>query len=265
MLGRRPDGTLASDLPAIRRFMPFVSPRRNGAVVYAAQRANIEQTLVWLDELNAERADSPKLTLFHVVLWAIARTLGERPKVNRFISGSRVWQRDGIWLSASAKMAFDDDAAIITVKRRLEPTVTVTEVAERITAPIRDGRAGKKTTSDTEMGLLLRLPVFLVRIIMALLRKADDWGLMPGAMIRADPLFCSVFIANLGSIGIDSAQHHLWEWGNCPIFCVIGRIQPGPDGRFVELRWTYDERICDGFYAARSLEIMRRYIENPTG
>lgn len=265
MFGRRPDGTLVPDLPAMRRFMPFITPRRGGSLVYAAQRAQIEGTLQWIDALNAERGDAPRVTLFHVVLWAIARTLGERPRVNRFVSASRIWQREGIWLSASAKKALNDDAPLMTVKRRFEPDVSVVEVTDLITRPIREGRAGKKSTSESEMDVLMRLPVFAVRLVMAAGRALDRWGLMPASMIEADPLFCSVFVANLGSVGIDSAYHHLWEWGNCPIFCVIGRIQRGPDGRFVELRWTYDERICDGFYAAHSLEHMRRYIEKPTG
>jgi hypothetical protein len=83
-------------------------------------------------------------------------------------------------------------------------------------------------------------------------------------MIDGDPLFCSVFVANLGSVGLDAGYHHLWEHGNCPIFCVIGRVRPGASGRrVVTLKWTYDERIEDGLYCARALERLRELLESP--
>ena len=40
------------------------------------------------------------------MLRAIALVLAERPRLNRFTAGGRVWQRDGIWLSFSAKLRF---------------------------------------------------------------------------------------------------------------------------------------------------------------
>jgi hypothetical protein len=78
------------------------------------------------------------------------------------------------------------------------------------------------------------------------------------------PLNASVFVANLGSVGLEAGYHHLWEHGNCPIFCVIGRVKPGPAGaRVATLKFSYDERIEDGLYCARSLERLRELIERP--
>ncbi len=76
-------------------------------------------------------------------------------------------------------------------------------------------------------------------------------------------MFASAFVANLGSVGLDAGYHHLWEYGSIPIFCVVGRVKPGPAGRIVTLKWSYDERIEDGLYCARSLEILRELIEAP--
>jgi hypothetical protein len=83
-------------------------------------------------------------------------------------------------------------------------------------------------------------------------------------MIDSDPLYTSVFVANLGSVGLEAGYHHLWQHGNCPIFCVIGRVKPGPDGgRVATLKFTYDERVEDGLYCARSLDRLRELIEHP--
>jgi hypothetical protein len=264
MFGRRPDASLVRDLPAIRRFMPFVSPRRNESLVYFAQDLDVEAAFAFLEQRNRERPPERPLTLFHLLLRAVARTMAERPRLNRFTAGGRVWQRDGVWLSFSAKLRFDLDAPILTVKRRFPEGESLDEMADGLLSGLREGRSGRPSTSDKEMGLLLRLPPALVRLLLRLVRAIDGLGLLPRAMIDSDPLYCSAFVANLGSVGLEAAYHHLWEWGTCPIFCVIGRVRPGPDGRRVlTLKWTYDERVEDGFYCARALEHLGRMLEKP--
>ncbi len=264
MFGRRPDATLVRELSAVRRFMPFISPRRNESVVYFEHTLDAESALAYLDQLNASRPPERSITFFHLVLHGLMTIFHERPRLNRFVAGGRLWQRDGIWLSFSAKRAFDDDAPILTVKQRVEPTDSLPEMVDAIYEKLNAGRAGKKTTSDSEMDLLLRLPVPLIRAAMWLAHRADALGLLPAGMIHGDPLYASAFVANLGSVGLDAGYHHLWEHGNCPIFCVIGRITPDAAGRRrVTLKYTYDERIEDGLYCARTLERLRERLEHP--
>lgn len=264
MFSRRPDADLAEGLPAIRRFMPFISTRRNESLVYFAQDVEVEAALAFVSARADVRAQDPPLTLFHLVLRAIARVLHERPRLNRFTAGGRVWQRDGVWISFSAKQRMDDDAPIITLKRRVDPDESLVEMVERIHAGLRAGRSGRKTASDREMALLLRLPPFLVRAAVGLARLANELGLLPRKMIEGDPMFASVFVANLGSVGLEAGYHHLWEYGTIPLFCVMGRIKPGPQGRrTVTLKWTFDERVEDGLYCARCLDRLHELLANP--
>ena len=120
--------------------------------------------------------------------------------------------------------------------------------------------------------MLLALPTFLTAWFVALARRLDAFGLLPAAMIRSDPLFASVFIANLGSIGMDAGFHHLYEWGNIPIFITVGqrttRLTPGADGgveqrEMLTLRYTFDERVEDGLYCLRALGTLKDLLENP--
>lgn len=264
MFGRRPDAELVRDLSAVRRFMPFISPRRNESVVYFSHTLDVERTLVYLDKLNADRPPERPITFFHLVLHGLMLLFHERPRLNRFVAGGRLWQRDGIWISFSAKRAFDDDSPILTVKQRIDPTHSIPEMVDTILEKLGSGRAGNKTTSDTEVDLLLRLPVPVIRAALWLAHAADSLGLLPAGMIHSDPLYASAFVANLGSVGLEAAYHHLWEHGNCPVFCVIGRIAPDASGRrHVTLKYTYDERIEDGLYCARSIEKLRERLENP--
>jgi hypothetical protein len=84
---------------------------------------------------------------------------------------------------------------------------------------------------------------------------------MPGAMIHGDPLFSSMFVANVGSIGMDAPFHHLYEWGNIPLFCSVGRERA--DG-VLPLRFTFDERIEDGLYCLKALERLQQMLEDPS-
>jgi len=264
MFGHRPDATLVRDVGAVRRMMQYISPRRSEALVYYAQAVAIGPAQRWLAELNGARgAGADRITLFHLVLWAIGRTIHERPRLNRFTAGGRLWQRDGIWLSFSAKKAFADDAPIMTIKRAFDPEAALADFVAGIHPPLKAGRAGELSASEKEISLLLRLPGPILKLVLWTGGLLDRWGLLPGAMIRPDPLFCSVFVANLGSVGLDAGYHHLWEWGTCPIFCVMGRIRQTADGPRMTLKYTYDERIADGFYAGRCLERVKAIIEAP--
>ena len=100
ILRDRPDGTRVRDLPRLRRIMPFIMPRRADAVVYFEQRLDLSRTQDYLARWNADPA-RPRLTLFHLWLAAAARTLHDRPRVNRFVAGQRLWQRNAVEIAIS--------------------------------------------------------------------------------------------------------------------------------------------------------------------
>ena len=89
--------------------------------------------------------------------------------------------------------------------------------------------------------------------------------------MRDDPFFASLFLANLGSVGLSDTFHHLYEYGTVSIFGVVGTVRPtlvpvrgGTVVReLLSVRWTLDERVNDGFYAARSLRIAQDVLEDP--
>jgi len=265
MFGKRPDATLVRDLNAMRRFMPYVSPRRNDSLFFMNQDIRVDAAFEFLEKQNRERPKQRPITLFHLYLRACSMALLRRPGVNRFVKAGRLWQRDGVWITFSAKRRLIDGAPMITIKRRFYPeSESLEEMTDAIYERLKFGRAGKKTTSDREMGLLLRFPGPAIKLVMAIARLADHFGLLPRKMIDADPLFTSLFLANLGSIDYPAGFHHLWEYGTASLFGVMGRIESGADGgRKFTAAWTYDERIEDGLYSYYTLGMIRDWIENP--
>lgn len=265
MFGRRSDATQVRELSPMRRFMPYVSPRRNDSVFHLAQEIDIEAAIEFLEKKNRERPPDRPMTLFHLCLRSGSQALYLRPGVNRFVKGGKLWQRDGEWITFSAKVRIEDGAPLVTIKRKFEPTTeSLDEMVDGIYGLIRPARAGRKSTSDKEMSLLLRLPGFVIRGLLRLLRFADHFGAVPRGMIDADPLYTSCFVANLGSVGHDAGFHHLWEHGTCSLFGVIGKVRRGEGGRRVmTLCWTYDERIEDGLYSYITIAGIKDRIEHP--
>jgi hypothetical protein len=265
MFGRRSDATLVRDLDAMRRFMPFISPRRNDSVFYMNHDIKVDAAYEFLEKVNQERPKGRPITLFHLLLRSCSQSVFLRPGVNRFVKGGRLWQRDGVWFTFSAKRRLVDGSPMITIKHRFHPeSESLEEMVDAIYDRLEFGRSGKKTTSDKEVGLLLRLPGPVIRAVLAVGRVADNLGLLPRSMIDADPLCATIFLANLGSIGYPAGFHHLWEHGTTSIFGVMGRIQRTEDRRrMITVAWTYDERIEDGLYSHGTLAMIRKRIERP--
>jgi hypothetical protein len=268
MFGRRRDGTLAK-VPPYRRMMPFLMRQRNESIVLFEQQLDMSRAQPWLEAWHARTGQHA--TAFHLVLHAIARVLHDRPHLNRFVAGRRIYDRRGVFMTFAAKKAFRDDAPLATVKRAFVPGESFAGMVEALNADIQVARSDAISKVDRELSVLLRLPGFLLAASVALLRWLDGLGLAPRALIGDDPMYTSAFIANLGSLQIDAAYHHLYEYGNCPLFCTVGRLAPAPVvvGGAIEirpslvLRYSYDERIEDGFYAASALARVRGWIEDP--
>jgi hypothetical protein len=265
MFGRRPDATLATEVPMMRLFLPYVSPRRNESVFYMMQEIEVEAALEFLEKTNRERPPDRRITLFHLFLRSCSQALYLRPGVNRFVKGGKLWQREGEWISFSAMKEIRDRSVMLTIKRRFHSTSeTLEEMVDAVYERLRTSRGGERTTSDKEMSWLLKLPGPATRFLMFLLRCADNLGVLPRKMIEADPLYSSVFIANLGSIDYPAGFHHLWEHGTISLFGVMGKIEPGENGRRkITVAWTYDERINDGLYSYFTLAGIRERLENP--
>lgn len=255
--GFRPDADRVKDLPPTRAIMPFIMPTRSQSMVFFEMSIDAAKLDAFLADARARTG--LKITVLHMVVAALTRIFAERPRLNRFVAGGRIWQRRGIWISFSAKTEKSDKGSVVALKRLVEPNESLVEIVRKFDEVVGGSRSGKRDQTDKELALALALPAFMTAFIVNMLKRLDRWGLMPRFMVDGDPLFASVFIANMGSIGMDAPFHHLYEWGNIPLFCAIGRERDGK----IPLRWTFDERVEDGLYCLKGIEIMRELLEEP--
>ncbi|HEY5925871.1 MAG TPA: 2-oxo acid dehydrogenase subunit E2 [Kofleriaceae bacterium] len=260
------------DVHPYRRMMSFLIRGRNEAAVYFEQRIDVSRAQPWLAARhNPNLPASQQAKLFHLILHALASVLHERERLNRFTVRRRTYQRNDVFLSFAAKKAMSDDAPLATVKRRFEKGESFDALVASLTTDIGEARSDKPSHIDKELSVLLKLPGFLLSFLIGVLARLYAWGLAPRSLVDTDPLYTSAFVANLGSIGLDAAYHHLYEHGTCPLFMTIGRVVDAPlviDGKVdvrptVTLRFTYDERIEDGLYAAKTLKLLSERIAHP--
>jgi len=267
---RRPDGRLVTGIPGERAIMPFIMRRRTESTVYFEQLVDITAAQEWIARWNA--AGGPHLSLFVLVLNELAGMLHTRPHLNRFVAGHRLYERDQVELAFGALQEFADNASLEMIKRRFEPHENLATVIRSLDRSITQARTTGVPGVDREVKMFLSLPAPVLSLAVAVFHWLDARGVLPAALTRSDPMYASAVVSNLGSLKIDAAFHHLYEHGNCPLFLVVGKVRPVPavddDGRIVArrvlpLRWSFDERIEDGLYAARSAELLRARLEDP--
>jgi len=268
-LRRRPDGDLCRDLPPVRRIMPYLMRGRNESAVYHETLFDISRARRWLKAYN--RAHAQRATLFHLFLYACARGLHLRPGLNRFVAGQHIYQRREVSISFTAKPEMTDAAPIVTVKVVFPQDEPFETAVRRIVEAVQAACSGPARPVDVEVASVMKLPGFLVRLLVGLERLLDRWNLLPASLIRNDPMYASLFLANLGSVGLSDTFHHLYEYGTVSLFGVLSspRRTAVAEGDGVvlkeglQVRWTFDERINDAHYCAASLRLVQDILEDP--
>ncbi|MBI4703941.1 MAG: hypothetical protein HY744_22765 [Deltaproteobacteria bacterium] len=264
----RPDGSLLRGVHPYRRLMPFVMRTRGESVVYFDLAVDAEPLCAYLERAR-ERFE---VDVTHCIVAAAAAALFETPEMNCFVAGRRLYRRSGRFVSFSMKRkALDKRAKIAVVKLELRPEETFRELCARIGDAIGVERSDARTHADREYALFNLVPRPLLAAAVALFRWLDYHGLLPGSFIRDDAMYTSAFIANLGSLKMGAGYHHLYEWGNCPLFVMAGQIEERAVvahaavavRRVLPLRFSYNERIDDGLTARAGLETLRRVLEHP--
>ena len=261
---------MAADAPGYRRFMPALMPTRNGSVVYFDQRLRVDGAERYLTSVREAHPDLHP-TLFHLVLWAMARMFDRHPRINRFVAGGRLYQRDSVTIAFTVKSELSDEGTLLEVKHRFDPGRSFVELVADLTGEITASRGGAESLTDKELGLFLHLPPSLRRGVVRVAGAANSLNLLPRSFIDGDPFFASAFVTNLGSVGLDSAYHHLYEYGTIPIFGALGKVHETvevDDGvpvvaRTASMKFTYDERVEDGLYAATALADFQHMVEHP--
>lgn len=269
--GDRRDGRRIRDLDGMHVIMPHLMPNRADAEVYLSAQMDVTDALAYLAKKN-EGQEEYRATLFHCFVMAVAKTIWERPRLNRFISGRRLYQRDKITLGFVVKRRFEDHSEESLMVAAAREDWTLSEVTRLIVGKVDQVRGQPSFGVDGALNAVGRLPQWLIRFIVWGYRTLDYFGRVPRFLTAEDPNYATVFLSNLGSIRSPAVYHHLNNHGTNSIMVTIGTIHKQdaflPDGSrvtrdVVDVGVTLDERIADGFYFGRSWKIVQHLLAHP--
>ncbi len=270
--GDRRDGRRVK-APGLQTVMTCLMPNRTDAEVYLQDKIDVTDLLVWLEEKNRSHPEY-KTTVFHCFVTAMARLCRERPLMNRFIQGGRMYERNEISLSFVAKKRFTDHSEEALMFLTPKDTDTLDDISRKIIGDVHEVRRDdhKKGGVDELLDKFAAMPTLLMMFLVWIVRCLDFWGVNPKFLTDGDPNYSTVLLSNLGSIQSSSVYHHLNNYGTNSIMLTIGTIHKekvlmkdmSEEIRdIVDIGVTIDERIGDGFYFARSVKLIKHIFAHP--
>ena len=269
--GDRYDGWRVRNVDAVFSVIPYFLRTRMDAQNYFEQRIPIDHIEAFIRE---HKEDIPGLSIMHVVIASMIRLVSQRPYLNRFIMWNKIFARNYINFSIVIKRSLSDEGEETLIKPYFQPTDTLQDISRKILEEQnKNQKAGQQNSSDLISKILGYLPDWLMRVVVFTLLWLDKVGLLPRFIEQASPWHCSLFLTNIGSIGVESIYHHLYEFGNCSIFLAMGKksqrhtVNKAGDVKgykSILLKYVMDERICDGWYYASSMRMLDRILMNPS-
>ena len=270
--GDRKDGVWLKDIPAMNRIMPTLMPNRADNEAYINIDIDTRPLNAYLEKLNEGRTED-KYTFFHLISAAIGKAFILRPKMNRFIVGSKTYQRNNVTIAFTVKKRFNDHAEEALAFFEYAPEDTLDTFHKKIMRVIHQTKSyEEKDTSTGAMDIVTKLPQFMITAIVKIILWLDKFGWAPEFIIGSDPNHAAVFLTNLGSIGLPGGYHHLVNWGTNSCFVVVGKkfmkMEYLPDGsedlhEVIPLGITLDERIADGYYYSGTVALVKKLLSNP--
>ena len=211
----------------------------------------------------------------HVLLAAYVRGVAKYPQLNRFISGQKVYSRgEDIQYCMVIKKEMNVDSPDTSIKVHLNPHDTAEDIYHKLNAAVESVKATKELDSNLD-GLIMTLnliPSVVLKFFVWLLKLLDYFGLLPKFLLELSPFHGSLFFTSMGSLGIPPIYHHLYDFGNLPVFGAFGckrrALEVQEDGsvvqkKYIDVNFVLDERICDGYYYATFFKHYRRLLAHP--
>lgn len=269
--GDRKDGKKLTNIHAMHFVMPLMYPNRCDNEAFISERIDLTNINAYLAKKNAENPPYA-YNLFQVMITAMLKTITLRPKMNRFIANQTMYLRNEVSAAFTVKKEFSDDSGEALALIHSKGSDTIDTIHDSIYAQISLCRSDKVDAGTQSLNAVQKIPGFLVKLVGAAARFLDRHGWMPQSVIEGDPYYSSVVLTNLGSIKLHAGYHHLTNWGTTSVFCAIGQIKKRPffdeDGTVhmkdsVDIGLTIDERIADGYYYSRTVQLLKKLLENP--
>ncbi len=268
--GDRKDGRKIRSLNPYSTVSPYIMVERGDAQNYFADHFDTAEADRYVREKR--NGGLGGFGILHVLLAAYVRMLSQKPGINRFVAGQKIYARWKIVVNMVVKRQLRIDGVDTVIKVEFQPSDTAEDVYRRFRSAVAKAQGEAESSFDGTAKILNYIPGLLKKFAVWVLKLLDYFGLLPGALLNVSPFHGSLFITSMGSLGIPPIFHHLYNFGNVPVFLAFGAKKTekqeddlGNVVRKSSIDYTFvtDERICDGYYYASGLKLFRSYLSNP--
>ncbi len=224
-----------------------------------------------IDYINKKKKTDDKITYFHAFATAIAKVVGNQSHLNRFLLNSHYYERNDISLSFVAKTEFKEDAPEFFAYITAEENDNLDTIKDKIYNIVHKIRSNEKNDADNLIEKVGRMPRIIRAFVIWLLKVLDNYDLLPKSLIENDIYHSTILLSNLGSIKCGAIYHNLTDFGTNSILMTIGEIKKEAIVVNNEIKIhdvcefgiNLDERIADGVYFAKSMNLFKYILENP--
>ena len=248
-----------------------LKPRRCDSFVYSYKDIDVTNLVKYIDKLKKKNKD---ITFFHAFVFAMGKVIYNRNRLNRFVQNRHVFEHNDVVISFVAKVAFDEKSEEIMIMVPIKEDDTLETISKYIIDKIDNirNRKVKKEGANDAIDVLGKLPnIFRVPLI-GLLKWCDNKGILPKSLVQDNLYYSSMIVSNLGSLKSNAIHHNITNFGTCSSLITMGMIENREiidnDGK-KELKkicpWgmAFDERVADGFYLIKSIEMLQYLFDNP--
>ena len=270
--GDRTDGRRVRSLPPMAQVSPYIMVTRNTSTNYFPDSFELSHIERYVRQKRREGYTN--FGVMHVLLAAYVRALARYPGLNRFLAGQKVYTHgDDVQFCMTIKKEMSSDSPDTVIKVHLSPKDTAMDVYNKVNAEIEKVKNTPLDSNfDNTAHVLTLIPGVFLKFTVWLLRTLDYFGMLPQFLLEVSPFHGSVFFTSMGSLGIPPIYHHLYDFGNLPVFgsfgCKRRSLEVQEDGtvvqkKYIDFKFCMDERIVDGFYYAAFFKHYKRIILHP--
>ena len=266
--GDRRDGTRLKS-SGFEKFWYSLKGKRSENEVHILKEIDVTELRKYY--VNRKK-DNSKITYFHLFSTAVAKIIYNKPLLNRFIINGSCYNRNEVTLSYVAKTQFTDEAKELLTVMKIDKDDNLTIISNKILGDVDKVRNNQGSNTDDFIDKLKYLPSFLIKIVVMIVKFLDNHDWLPKSLTNGSIYHSTVLLSNLGSIHCDGIYHNLTNFGTNSIVVTIGEVKESTrviDGeikkRYVcEFGITLDERIADGVYFAKCVNLLEYILNNPS-
>lgn len=256
----RRDGKRVKDLDAMHALMPYIKPNRCDSDVFINQIMDVTELVKYYGKLKAKDKD---ITYFHMFITLIAKTIYNRPLLNRFIINKNYYDRNEVTIAFTSKINYEDKAKEILKVLTIEENDNLETIKTKTLKAVNKVRNAKESGTNSIMSIVSKLPNFIMSLVVKIVKFMDRHDLLPKSLIDDNLYYSSCIVSNLGSIKSGAIYHNLTDFGTSSILATIGEIKEENGKYFCEFGINIDERIADGVYFVKSVKLMQEILNNP--